>query len=176
MLYEFYGVSLLLFSFAGASSLGVSSLKGMKELDANLPCTKNYCITSCGGSGLEDFQLQMTGFPFLPNSRKTIFNMTFIPSKIITYLVGTGNFSIKSAKYPDMAPVTLFRTLNGCSDSPTSQLQCPLIAGRKVDISQTYNLGGPFDFAFEIGVQLTFVLKAFDQNEDLLICGKGEPV
>ena len=53
----------------------------------------------------------------------------FNVGKIITYLVGTGNFSIKSAKYPDMAPVTLFRTLNVCSDSPTSQLQCPLIAG-----------------------------------------------
>ena len=64
-----------------------------------------------------------------PGVSAVLFNV----GKIITYLVGTNKFFMKSAKYPDMAPVTLFRTFRQWNFTIAVSVDC-----RKYDaISET---------------------------------------
>ncbi|XP_062503966.1 uncharacterized protein LOC134180796 [Corticium candelabrum] len=176
MSFAFYGTCLLLLIFTRSSATVADEKKVDKDLVVKLPCSKIYCFTSCGGSGLEYLDLQITGFPMVPNAKESNFNISFIPRKTITYIVATVNYSISVNKFPNTTPITLFKTFIGCGAHRSSRFHCPLLAGKKENISQSFSLEGAYDLPLRVGVQLFVVAKLFDQNNQLILCVKGEPV
>ncbi|XP_062503965.1 uncharacterized protein LOC134180795 [Corticium candelabrum] len=128
MPFVFYGSCLLLLIFSGSSATVGAEQEVDKDIVVKLPCSKIYCLTSCGELGLEYLDVQITGFPFVPNAKEFNANISFIPRKMITYIAATFNFSISIDKFPDTTPITLFKTYIGCGEHDSSLFHCPLLA------------------------------------------------
>ncbi|XP_062498913.1 uncharacterized protein LOC134176249 [Corticium candelabrum] len=164
--------------FAGSASslpIEVGAARDLKkDVDLNLPCSKQLCFTSCGVSGLEDVQLQITGFPLLKESRTVALNLSFVPREDISILVLAINVSVSIPSLPNVTPITQFNFYELC-DLQLPGIQCPLIAGKRVHGKLIVTLNNTWDFSMQIGTHLSAVATMSDENRQLL-CLKGEVV